>query len=221
MSLSQSLATPSHLTLLTPHTHTSHPPLSRDGITRLGYQLLYPAETDPGLIELGTDGTIRTAGINGHALVMVTTFESGFNRSVSLHVEVCPVASLALTPHPSLPQATPTSRYHSFPLGYSAEFRADLHDNDGRKFSRSAINIDYRLNRQAQLHETWSGHIGLSTLCASGGYVHTHWWLTLSHSYFILKYICSTVEEGLRSLKDQFKLFCCLLHSVARYTPTL
>ena len=130
MSLSQSLVTPSHLTLLTPHTHSSLPPLSRDGITRLGYQLLYPAETDPGLIEVGTDGTIRTVGINGHALVMVTTFESGFNRSVSLHVEVCSVASLALTPHPSLPQATPTSRYHSFPLGCSAEFTADLHDNE-------------------------------------------------------------------------------------------
>ena len=114
----------------------------RDGITRLSYQLLYPAETDPGLVELGMDEAIHTTVINGHAVVMITVFEGGFNRSVSLHVEMFPVASLALTPHPSLPQATPTSRYHSFPLGYSAEFTADLHDNNGRKFSRSAINID-------------------------------------------------------------------------------
>ena len=158
--------------------HPSPSLTSRDGITRLSYQLLYPAETDPGLVELGTDGAIHTTGINGHAVVMVTAFEGGFNRSMSFHVEVFPVASLALTPHPSLPQATPTSRYHSFPLGYSAEFTADLHDNNGRKFSRSVISIDYRLNRQARCTRTHThecipclGYVGLSTLCVAYGTV--------------------------------------------------
>ena len=115
----------------------------------MSYQLLAPEATDPNLIVLSSLGQVTTAGINGHAVVMVTSFESesSFNQSVSVHVEVCPVFSMALTPPPSLPQATPNSKYHSFPLGYSAEFTADLHDNKGRKFSRSAISTKYRLNR--------------------------------------------------------------------------
>jgi nuclear pore complex protein Nup210 len=122
---------------------------NRDGIARMSYQLLAPEATDPNLIVLSSLGQVTTAGINGHAVVMVTSFESesSFNQSVSVHVEVCPVFSMALTPPPSLPQATPNSKYHSFPLGYSAEFTADLHDNKGRKFSRSAISTKYRLNR--------------------------------------------------------------------------
>ena len=153
--------------------------LCRDGIARMSYQLLLPDETDPNLIILTSLGQITTSGINGHAVVMVTSYESesSFNQSISIHVEVCPVSSLALTPPPSLPQATPNSKYHSFPLGYSAEFTADLHDNKGRKFSRSAINIKYRLNRLAP--SAYSKYPGWYNLLVA-----THSWLVQSPGWY-------------------------------------
>ena len=112
----------------------------------MSYQLLYPSESDTDMIELATNGLVTTSTINGHAVVMVTAFEvdSGFNQSVSVHVEVCPVGSLSLTPPPTLAQASPNNKYHSFPLGYSADFSADLHDNKGRVFSKSSVSMKYR-----------------------------------------------------------------------------
>ena len=63
----------------------------------MSYQLLYPSESDTDMIALATNGLVTTSTINGHAVVMVTTFEvdSGFNQSVSVHLEVCPVGSLS------------------------------------------------------------------------------------------------------------------------------
>lgn len=132
---------------------SSHPLLPlhfrRDCNAKMSYQLLYPDQTDPKLIKVGMDGTIHTTSISGHAVVVVTAFESelDYNQSVVVHIEVCPVASLALTPPPFLPQAMPSSQYYSFTLGYSADFTINLHDTKGRMFSRTAISIKYKLNR--------------------------------------------------------------------------
>ena len=84
----------------------------------MSYQLLYPSESDTDMIEPATNGLVTTSTINGHAVVMVTAFEvdSGFNQSVSVHVEVCPVGSLSLTPPLTLAEASANNKYHSFPL---------------------------------------------------------------------------------------------------------
>ena len=158
----------SHLLSLTPcfsYAHfspSSHPLLlhfHRDCNAKMSYQLLYPDQTDPKLIKMEMDGTIHTTNISGHAVVVVTAFESesdynheidgsrDYNQSVVVHVEVRPVASLALTPPPFLPKAMPSSRYYSFTLGFTAHFTFDLHDIKGRMFSRTAKSIQYRLNR--------------------------------------------------------------------------
>lgn len=47
----------------------------------------------------------------------------------------------------SLAQATPNSKYHAFPLGYSAEFVAQLHDGIGRLFDFAEIALSHRLNQ--------------------------------------------------------------------------
>ena len=47
----------------------------------------------------------------------------------------------------SIAQATPNSRYHAFPLGYSAEFVAQLHDGIGRLFDFAEISLSNRLSR--------------------------------------------------------------------------
>ncbi len=57
-----------------------------------------------------------------------------------------PVTSLSITPV-SIAQATPTSKQHAFPLGYSAEFVAQLHDSIGRLFDFAEISLGHRLNR--------------------------------------------------------------------------
>ena len=56
------------------------------------------------------------------------------------------MASLSLSPL-SLAHATPNSKHHAFPLGYSAEFLATLHDGVGRPFDYAEIDLGYRLNR--------------------------------------------------------------------------
>lgn len=47
----------------------------------------------------------------------------------------------------SIAQATPNSRYHAFPLGFSAEFVAQLHDGIGRLFDFAEIPLSHRLSR--------------------------------------------------------------------------
>ena len=47
----------------------------------------------------------------------------------------------------SLAQATPSSKYHAFPLGYSAQFVARLHDGIGRLLDFAEISLSHRLNR--------------------------------------------------------------------------
>ena len=60
--------------------------------------------------------------------------------------QVRPIASLSILPL-SLAQATPNTKCHAFPLGYSAEFIAQLHDNIGRRFDYAEIPLLHRLNR--------------------------------------------------------------------------
>ena len=61
-------------------------------------------------------------------------------------LQVRPVASLSVVPL-SVAQAAPNSKFHAFPLGYTAEFAAHLHDNIGRQFDFADISLGQRLNR--------------------------------------------------------------------------
>lgn len=56
------------------------------------------------------------------------------------------MASLSIVPL-TVAQATPNTKYHAFPLGYSAEFIAHLHDNIGRLFDFAELELFFRLNR--------------------------------------------------------------------------
>lgn len=56
------------------------------------------------------------------------------------------MASLSIVPL-TVAQATPNTKYHAFPLGYSAEFIAHLHDNIGRLFDFAELELSFRLNR--------------------------------------------------------------------------
>ncbi len=56
------------------------------------------------------------------------------------------IASLSIIPL-SFAQATPSSKNHAYPLGYSAEFIVHLHDNIGRRFSFADIPLSHRLSR--------------------------------------------------------------------------
>ena len=99
-------------------------------------------------MSVGEEGEISAGSVNGHAVVIVTASEeeSGLNQSAIIHVEVGTVVGLSLSPL-SLAQATPNSKHHAFPLGYSAEFRVTLLDGSGRSFDFAEIPVSYRLNR--------------------------------------------------------------------------
>lgn len=60
--------------------------------------------------------------------------------------QVRPVASLSIISL-STAQAMPTSKQHAFPLGYTADFVAQLHDSIGRLFDFAEISLSHRLNR--------------------------------------------------------------------------
>ena len=64
--------------------------------------------------------------------------------SLCVILQVRPVASLSIVPL-SVAQAAP--KFHAFPLGYTAEFAAHLHDNIGRQFDFADISLGQRLNR--------------------------------------------------------------------------
>ena len=61
-------------------------------------------------------------------------------------IQVRPVAILSIIPL-SIAQATPNSKQHALPLGYTAEFIAQLHDSIGRSFDYAEISLGHRLNR--------------------------------------------------------------------------
>ena len=63
------------------------------------------------------------------------------------------IDSLSLTAI-SPAKATPHSKQHAFPLGYSAHFSANLHDSIGRQFDHAGIGLSYRLNRFDIVHVT-------------------------------------------------------------------
>ena len=60
--------------------------------------------------------------------------------------QVRPVAALSIVPL-TVAQATPNTKYHAYPLGYSAEFIVHLHDNIGRQFDFADLELSNRLNR--------------------------------------------------------------------------
>ena len=57
----------------------------------------------------------------------------------------------------SLAKASPHSKQHAFPLGYSAHFAAVLHDSIGCQFDYTGIELSYRLNQFDIVHVT-RGH---------------------------------------------------------------
>ena len=79
-------------------------------------------------------------------MVIACEEDTGLNQSVIVHVEVATIVALSLSPL-SLAQATPTSKHHAFPLGYSAEFQVTLLDGVGRAFDFAEIALAHRLNR--------------------------------------------------------------------------
>eukprot|EP00731_Ephydatia_muelleri_P025269 Em0017g352a len=118
-----------------------------DGTSHMSYKLLNDVEGQS-VVTLRSQGEVLSSVVNGHAVVMVTALEEelGLNQTVVVHVEVRPVASISLLPV-SVAQAAPNSKYHAFPLGYTAEFAAHLHDNIGRQFDFADVPLGQRLNR--------------------------------------------------------------------------
>ena len=63
-------------------------------MTHMSYQLLQScSEEGQPVVSLGPQGDIRTAGFNGHVVVMVTSHETelGLNQTTTIHVEVCQI----------------------------------------------------------------------------------------------------------------------------------
>ena len=101
----------------------------------------------------------------------------------SLNVtQVRPVAILTIVPL-SLAQATPNSKQHAFPLGYTAEFIAQLHDSIGRSFDYAEISLGHRLNRFDIVTVSPGGENGTYTVKAAkqGNAILKIWVSTLSH----------------------------------------
>ena len=138
--------------LLIPHEGHAKILTSRDGFSKLSYKLFCDGAGGGGggedVVWVGEEGEIVAGSVNGHAVVIVTASEedTGLNQSAIVHVEVGTVVGLSLSPL-SLAQATPNSKHHAFPLGYSAEFRVTLLDGSGRAFDFADIPVGYRLNR--------------------------------------------------------------------------
>ncbi|CAI8001295.1 Nuclear pore membrane glycoprotein 210-like [Geodia barretti] len=138
--------------LLIPHQGHAKILTSRDGFSKLSYKLFCDGAGGggggEGVVWVGEEGEIVASSVNGHAVVIVTASEedTGLNQSAIVHVEVGTVVGLSLSPL-SLAQATPNSKHHAFPLGYSAEFRVTLLDGSGRAFDFADIPVGYRLNR--------------------------------------------------------------------------
>jgi hypothetical protein len=85
------LLRPSNSHFLLPHNGEAKIITNRDGVSRLSYQLLQGSSLErQDLISVSPQGEIRTAAVNGHAVVMVTEHEEdlGLNQTVLVHVEV-------------------------------------------------------------------------------------------------------------------------------------
>lgn len=85
------LLRPSNGHFLLPHNGEARIVTNRDGVSRLSYQLLQGSSHErQDLISVSPQGEIRTAAVNGHAVVMVTEHEEdlGLNQTVLVHVEV-------------------------------------------------------------------------------------------------------------------------------------
>lgn len=85
------LLRPSNGHFLLPHNGEARIVTSQDGVSRLSYQLLQGSLLErQDLISVSPQGEIRTAAVNGHAVVMVTEHEEelGLNQTVLVHVEV-------------------------------------------------------------------------------------------------------------------------------------
>lgn len=82
------LVRPANGHFLLPHNGEARIVTSQDGVSRLSYQLLRSDRHD--LISVSPQGEIKTAAVNGHAVVMVTEHETdlGLNQTVLVHVEV-------------------------------------------------------------------------------------------------------------------------------------
>ena len=136
--------------LLIPQGGTARISTSRDGFSKLSYKLFCDGVVGgpDSVVSVSEEGEIGAGSVNGHAVVIVTASEedTGLNQSAIVHVEVGTVVGLSLSPL-SLAQATPNSKHHAFPLGYSAEFKVKLHDGSGRAFDFAEIPVSYRLNR--------------------------------------------------------------------------
>ena len=136
--------------LLLPQGGHTHILTSHDGLSVLTYKLFCDGVSgdSDNVISVSGEGEIFAGGVNGHAVVMIIASEedTGLNQSTIVHVEVGTVVALSLSPL-SLAQATPNSKHHAFPLGYSAEFRVTLLDSSGRPFDFAEIPVSYRLNR--------------------------------------------------------------------------
>ena len=76
---------------LLPHNGHARIVTNRDGISRMSYQLLHDAGMErQEVVTISPHGEIKTATVNGHAVVLVTAHEEdmGLNQTVSVHVEV-------------------------------------------------------------------------------------------------------------------------------------
>ena len=94
------LLRPANGHFLLPHNGEAKIVTNRDGVSRLSYQLLQGSSLErQDLISVSPQGEIRTAAVNGHAVIMVTEHEEdlGLNQTVLVHVEVSLHAILVST----------------------------------------------------------------------------------------------------------------------------
>jgi nuclear pore complex protein Nup210 len=158
------------LTLITPSDHHFLLPqnglakiiTNRDGSCHITYNLITsscPGDSTHPLVSVSPNGMVFTAGYNGHAAILVTSHETELqlNQSIIIHVEVRPLYSLSISCLSSV-IACPNSKQHSFPLGYSAPFTANLHDSIGRQFDHGGTELSYRLSRFDIVHVSRGGH---------------------------------------------------------------
>ncbi|XP_065051433.1 nuclear pore membrane glycoprotein 210-like [Rhopilema esculentum] len=122
---------------------------NKNGLTRLSYDVIKECpspKTAAGVVEVSQDGIIKTTSSSGMALVKITSHEDfGLNETAIINVEVKAVSSITLKSLSSLTASR--DNFHSFPVGYRADFVVTLHDNVGRKFDALTSQLRHRLQR--------------------------------------------------------------------------
>ena len=88
-----SLLRPLNGHFLLPHNGLARIVTNRDGVSMLSYKVLNECGvgvSEAGLITISSHGEVKTASVNGHAVVMVTENEEtfGLNQTLIVHVEV-------------------------------------------------------------------------------------------------------------------------------------